>query len=365
MFETMNRVRSIVLFALLPSIAILIVVFGIYRVRLDLWLGVADTSSYIAVAHHFVTGQRSANEWDERVFPGWSLLLTPFSLLGIAGPGAVALSTAFGALVPYLVWILTRDARTALGCAVLLPVWLLQSTLGMSEPSYLAAILIGLIALMRGQTAAGALMIGFAGLIRPTAAFAWAAGGLVLWRGRQWRKLVLWSAVSALVVSLIVPLNLKLYGEPLRQTKLYNSLPNIGNEAREAGISEGKFGHLGIPFKALVETPILVRVPKWKIFYVWAHVVMILGACWFAFRHINGSDLDQVLSVWALLNSAFIVSTGPYWGFHSFDRYCLWAMPAYMFLLRPYLPNARWIWYTVAVLSTLIALAARWKLMRG
>jgi hypothetical protein len=353
------------LLAFIPLLMILAVVFGICNVRLDLWLSTADTPSYIAVAHHMAEGERSPNAWHERVFPGWSLLLVPFSLLGVAAPGAVALAVLMATLVPWLAWKLTEDHRTALACAVLLPVWLLQVSLGMSEPSYLVAILLGLIALTLRQTAIGAFLVGFAALIRPTALFAWAGGALVLWRRRQWRKLVLWSVISAAVASLIVPINLKLYSEALRQTKLYSTLPNIGDAARRAGIGAGKFGHLGIPFKALVETPLLVNIPTWKIVYIWAHVLMILVSCWLALRRIGASELEGMLSVWALLNSAFIISAGPYWGFHSFDRYCLWAMPAYMFLLSRYLPQTRWAWYGIALLTTLTALSARWALISG
>jgi hypothetical protein len=47
---------------------------------------------------------------------------------------------------------------------------------------------------------------------------------------------------------------------------------------------------------------------------------------------------------WAAPDTAFIVCGGPYWGFHSFDRYAVWALPAYAFALVPPLGHCipRW-----------------------
>jgi hypothetical protein len=235
----------------------------------------------------------------------------------------------------------------------------------MSEPAYLFYIVASLVLVNSKHVTSAALLMGFAAAIRPTALLPWLAVLFELCKSKSSKgTLARWIGWSGLVAGMTIPLNIHLYGAPFRQLERYSTLPNVGAEAIAAGLDKAGAGHFGPPFRALIETPLRVHVPAWKIVFIYGHLAVVLLACRESLRCRDlksRTRIWRVCAMWAVLNTAFIVSTGPYWGFHAFDRYCLWAMPAYLVLLQRYLPRRFSVWVMIAICSTGLAVAARWN----
>jgi hypothetical protein len=97
--------------------------------------------------------------------------------------------------------------------------------------------------------------------------------------------------------------------------------------------------------------------------YVYAHVVALFvlvtvpaWRCWRA--RANNNALTLVLLGWLVLNSAAIVCGGPYWGFHSFDRYFVWAWPAALVLNADFVEKHPRLHAAAAAISILLTLFA-------
>jgi hypothetical protein len=146
-----------------------------------------------------------------------------------------------------------------------------------------------------------------------------------------------------------------MYGDPLHQLHAYEALPNVGEAAGALAARGYSSGHWGWPFLHLVATPTWVEVPAWKVAFIAGHVAAVLAACSIGVMGWGRSALSDVMTVWAVGNTVLIVSAGPYWGFHSFDRYAVWALPAYGYLLTSALPRSRPVWAALGAASVGIA----------
>lgn len=358
-----KAVSRLTVFGFAPAAILLAVAFGYFHCHMKAWLASSDAYSYISVSKHIYQNIPSESSFDERMFLGWPILIG--AGFDTVGPeiACIILALLFAAAVPSLLFWLTRDINIAIA-SCLWPVWILQTTLGMSEPAYLFFILLSLLLVQHRNFATAGMCIGFAAMIRPLALFPWIGVLFDLWRKGESRSvLAKWIVVSGLFAGMTIPLNLYLYGSPLRQFERYSTLPNTGEEAMNAGLIKPGDGHFGLPFKSLVETPMKIPVPKWKIGYVYFHVLVALMASINAILFWKENARQQLWSIWAILNTTFIVSTGPYWGFHTFDRYFIWAVPAYVVLLRRYLPKSQIVWCVLAVVATMLAILARWSLL--
>ena len=334
------RATALFAVALAFRLALLAVALGWSRQPLDTFLVRSDAPSYVALARVLLGEGRPETVWHERVYWGWPLAFAP---LGRALPlvgACVAAGVLWASLVPPLFYALTRHFRLAALLTVFPPTWLMHSCMGMSEAVYLAALLLGAWAMLSGRTALSGGAVALAVLVRPTAVFVAAGLALVLVRRRRWGALAGWSALCLIGPAATVALNVRYYGEWDRQARLHGAPINVPPEALRALAPDGQTRtYFCAPFEALVKTPLVLPTPKWKVAFVYAHVLAVLLATALAVWHARRSELDLVIGVWALLNTCFIVSTGPYWGFHSFDRYCVWGLPAYLYAARGLLPR--------------------------
>lgn len=350
----------------LPVICVLACCLGSGKASLQTWASRSDLMYSVAVTEHIVTGDRPENRWAERLFPGWPILCIPAAISGYPLAGAVGLAAVFASAVPFLVLWLTRSLPIAYAAAVFPPVWILQSTMGMSEPAYLAFVVAAIAFAVSGRVSLAAVLMGLAALIRPTALFPWCAVLVhLLITSAGPRKVATWVLLSGFIAGAVIPLNVYLYDEPFRQLNQYLTLPNLREDAQAAGLAVRGAGHFGWPFQALLETPLLVHVPTWKIGYVWFHVVLVVVASTRVFWFKSLDAVSGIAAVWAVANSLFIVCAGPYWGFHSFDRYCLWAMPAYLVLIQKWLPSNRFVYMACAVFSTVAVICVKWNQLTG
>lgn len=334
----------------------------------------ADAPAFISVARMLLSGVRPADGWDERAFFGWPMTFAlPGSLLGY-DVSCLLIGCVLASLVPVVFWLLSRDWSSSLALTVLTPTWLMHSCLGMSEPAFLLYQVAALWMWTRNQPIAASGLAAAAMLVRPNGVFVLAALALAALQRRAFRSFFAHGAFAAAATALVVVLNLHFYGDPLRQSHLYEGLPNVGN-AEAALVAAGfKPGHFGPPFLHLLATPWLLPVPGWKVIFIWSHLLAVLGACAAGVLGLRGAgvglrdlitrkavdraqELQLMLVSWAVLNTAFIVCTGPYWGFYSFDRYCTWALPAYVYCLRQFLPARRLTWLLVGAVSIALVIA--------
>jgi hypothetical protein len=300
----------------------------------------SDARAYVAVARMLRTGERPPVAWDERVFWGWPLCFFTLGTDQGLGRTCLVLGVVFASLVPPLIYRLTDNFRLALLLSLFPPSWLMHSCLGMSEPAYLFTLLVAILLFFSGRIQLSGLALALAALNRPTAVFVWMGLAALLVRRRQWGTLLSWAALSALGPAITIGLNGHYYADWFRQAHLHGAPTNMSAyKAKQPGHEEATRTYGSVPFKALLITPLKFPVPAWKIAFIYGHLIAVLTATGLAVRRLGRSEPDFVLGVWAIANTCFIVSTGPYWGFHSFDRYSTWALPAYGYFLWPLVPK--------------------------
>lgn len=338
----------------------------------DVLLSYSDAGSFLRVARRIYLGPEfaeTASGYHSRVFPGWPLLFGWAGWLGLETVGLFSLALVLAAAVPCLFRHLSGDRNLAWLLCFVTPAWLVYSTYPMSEAAFLAAGLGSVAALRRRRLLVAGLLLGTMATIRPHAAALLAGQALVLWRdraqisGKKWTFYGIGLATMPLIALL---LNLHLYADPLHQLRVYSADLSQLNVSQEAATAlGGAGGHWGPPFYWLIRTPRLVPTPLSKELYIYAHLAALVVLAGVAIRDLLGTrqgELGLAMRVWFLVNSALIVCTGPYWAFHSFDRYFLWAWPAGLWILGERVRLSRAV---LVLLSTASLSAATFLLLKN
>ncbi len=347
------------LLRLLPVAAL----FAFTPVTWERYLSSSDAGSFIPVAKVLcgLEPLSSVKLFDTRVFPGWPLLFGPALLVGLPDATALALSLLCTAAAPVLVRRLTGETRLAWLFVFFPPAWLLCGFHPISEPAYLVGILAGLLALRGGRPALAGLLAGLLFVIRPFGV-AWAAAGglaLLLAAPRDYRAPLRFAVAAAMPVLGLLALNARVFGDPLHQLHVYSlPLAQLNLDPAVAARLGPATGHWDLPFRHVLLTPWLVRVPLWKVAYIYAHLAALLVLVVLAVRSLRGpaAAWERTLVFGFLFNGALIVCTGPYWGFHSFDRYFVWGLPGALWLARDWIPGPRGL---LALGAACLALAVR------
>ena len=332
-------------------------------------LRASDGISYLRVARLIYGASARAADvaaYDSRVFLTWPLIFGWTRLLGHEIRGLFALTIVAAAVAPCLMFALTRSRRLALLMCVAPPAWLMHTTFPMSEAACMVLALASLIAAIRGRGVLAGLAAGLMLAGRPFG-LALAIGEVWILRRRHgWsRRLALF--VAALTVAPIATalLDWHVFGSAFHQVAVYAMPLADLNVAPEAVAALGyPSGHWGLPFAALLTTPWRVAVPAWKIVYIYANAVVVLFASWRAWRVLrrpSSTDLDVSFGLWLIGNTAFAVCGGPYWGFFSFDRWCVWALPAILWSYRGVLERRRDV---AAALGSASVVLVAWALSR-
>ena len=332
-------------------------VFGLRHERWSHYLLLSDGSSFVPVAK-VLWGQapiESLGFYDSRVFPGWPAVFGDLLWLLPEPLAALGLAILMAAIVPVVFYVLTRAWPAACALVWLPPAWLLASVHPISESLYL---LLGLGALwcwQRDRLAWAGALAGVMCATKPYGVFlAVAVGAGVachagVW---SWRRLARYAIPVALVGAGCVLLNVALYGDALRQLHVYASPLKELNLLSPPDSLRDASGHWSWPLKALIVTPWLTKWPLWKLVYIYGNAVaflILLARPTLRFwRSHSLSPLEFVLWVWLAGNTAASCSGGPYWGFASFDRYVIWALPA-----------------AIALNADLIAAHPRWHFALG
>jgi hypothetical protein len=326
------------------------------------YLTASDAESYLRFARVVFTGAPAdtLTLYDSRVFPGWPLAYGWLLLLAPAPVVIFGATVACAAAVPVAAYALTRCRATALALLCLPPAWLLATVHPIAEAFYLLTGLLALIAWRTGRLALSGFAVAAMVASKPYGAFLLLPLALAASRAPgRWSLSAglrfLWPV--ALVGGACAALNHLLYRDVLRQLHVYASpLASLNLAGVDAQGLAGASGHWSWPLQALVQTPRFVPVPLWKLVYIYGHVlalaVLFFRPAWQLWRTRSADPLTLVLLAWFAGNSAAILCGGPYWGFHSFDRYFLWSWPAAL-LLNADLVRAHPRWVLVGSLASI------------
>ena len=339
--------------------------FGVWHESWNHYLLQSDGSSFVPLAK-VLWGQapiESLSFYDSRVFPGWPGLFG--GLLWLLPEPLAALGSAMllAAAVPILFYALTRAWPAACALVWLPPAWLLASVHPISEACFF---LLGLGALwcwQRDRLVWAGLFAGLMCATKPYGVFLAAPLGVgVAWPNREWswRRAARYAIPVAFVGIGGMFLNIAFYGDALRQLHVYEAplvqlnLPLPPEALRHAA------GHWSWPLQALLVTPWQSPWPWWKLIYIYGNLaailVLLVRPAWRFCRHRPVSPLERVLWAWLAGNTAASCSGGPYWGFASFDRYVIWALPA-AFALNSDLIAAHPRWHYVLGLASIATTA--------
>ncbi len=318
-------------------VAVVVCVMAHYHVSLADYSRRGDGESYIRYAKAMLGDASEMTEYDQRVFPGYPAMIAGLHLIGMPYPvAALGIDWVAAAVAAALAAAVFRDRRVGWAMVMLVPHYLINSTMAMTEAPVLALILGGLLFVQSQRFVLAGIVFGFAGLVRPMACFA--VLGAMLYcvvSGWRWRG-ILSGVVAAVVVAIGVGLLHRWTGDGLRGVRIYHDSP-------------GAYGGRMIvwPFESLVMTPIREQVAVWKIAYIWIHVVIVLGACVALGRAMVRKRSGAVVSMagaWLIGNTIFVLCIGSGWGFNHFPRFCIPAQPALFYALRPVLPRG-WVWW--------------------
>lgn len=354
----------LVLTALAMRLVPVAVLFLFTSTTWDRYLSTSDASSFIPVAKvlYGLEPLSSIKLYDTRVFPGWPLVLGLPLAAGAPEWSALALSLLCAAAAPVALYRLTGDLDLAWALVYFTPAWLLSGFHPISEAVYLLGILATLLALRAERPWLAGLLAGFLVVIRPFG-IAWVAaiGIALLWRNpaatRQLARFVLGGLIPAV---LLLTINARVFGDPLHQLHVYGLPLDQLNLPTDTAAQIGQAtGHWDLPFKHVLLTPWLVSIPLWKVAYIYAHLIALVALIWIGVRTLPRIEIpwQRALALGFLLNAALIVSAGPYWGFHSFDRYFVWGLPGALWLARDYVPRRSWHG-AVAIVSLALAVRA-------
>lgn len=335
---------------------------------------ISDAGSFLQVARCIVglAPPESLTYYDTRIMAGWPLLIGPG--LWIL-PAVVWLPLLTSLMTGISVWLFHKladhDALTLL-FVLTPPVWLLVGVQGMAEPAFFAAGMGAVLCLRKNSWGAAGLLGGIMCVLKPHGIFL--AGGLALAalisnRHERLARLLRVAAGGVIAPVGLLAINFKMYGDPVKPFHTYgDDLVKLNIPAEAAARLGGAEGAWSPPLSALIRTPLALDVPLWKILYIHGHALLLIGLLvwaaigWYAHRKQTAAPETTALRCWLLGTGAAILCAGPYWGFYSFDRYCIWLLPSAFLLLRDAMPIKRPIVLTVGLVS--IAMAAGVLMLR-
>jgi hypothetical protein len=360
---------SIAVAAVLLRLLICVIVCAHAHLTINNYARLYDGQSYI-ISAAAMSGDRSEfNDYQGRVFPGFPALIALVHLTGVALPvAAVAIDWSSAAVAAVLAATVFHDRRVGWAMVMLIPHYLMNSAMALSEGPLLAFTLAGIWfvydeatplgdrAIKRaGAVVAGGLLLGIALWIRPMACFAilGLTLGLLLKRtvspSRRWMRIGIAAAAACAV---------DLYGLVLLHRWRGSALTGF----RYAASSPVTYGGELItwPFHALLMVPIQRHVPIGRVAYVGTHAIVALIACGVILRRLMHrrhelDDRDLIAGPWLWTNTLFALCIGSMWGFECFHRFTIPAMPAMFWAIRTVFPSRPIGWWIIAMISTVMA----------
>ncbi len=352
--------------------ALLVMVFGIFRHSWPEYLRTSDGGSFVSLSRVLAGLDRVEHLtlYDTRVFPGWPLLAAPFLAVGLPEQSVLVLALICAALAPWLYLTLTGDTAGTWLLAVFPPAWLLATIHPISEAIYCCLIVAGCLAVQRRHWFLAGLAAGGAVLVRPFG-LAWVVAFAVplFFPRREKKPIAAYVLGGALMAALLAALNLGLYGDLLHQLRVYaRPLSELNLHTAPDGSAESPAGHWGWPFVNLIGTPFHYHVPVWKMVYIYGLAAFGFVLAAQAGRRLCRQpalpDWEKAALVGFLGNTLMICCTGPYWGFHSFDRYFIWGLPGALVAARPWWQHCRPLPWALATVSVGVTFLTVWMRFR-
>lgn len=342
--------------SLLLHLLICVTVCTRAHLPLDHYARLYDGNSYIITAEAMCGDRTEFNDYHGRVFPGFPALIALVHLTGLPfAVAAIGIDWISAAASAVLAAKLFNDRRIGWAMVFLIPHYLMNSALAMSEAPLLAFTLAGLILARDRRIAAGGACLGIACLIRPMACFALLAFVLAELAAGQKPMRVRFIRISLFCAAAVaVVLGGLVWMHHWRGSALAG--------LRYAAASPNTYGGdlFAWPFHALATVPNQRHEPPARVAYIWAHVVLVLGACGamlrLLFRRPHNWDFrDALAAPWLWTNTLFILCIGNIWGFECFHRFTIPALPAMFWAIRNILPRRIVGWSILAMMSTLVA----------
>lgn len=338
------------LLALLTRLLTVVLALHFGHLSLGQYANKGDGESYLRFARWINGDASQLTDYDRRVFPGYPTLIALVGRCGVSLPmAAVGIDVVSAAIVAVFGALTFSDSRIGWAMVVLLPHWMINSSLAMSEAPMLALSMIGVFFASRGRPVDGGIFFAFAGLVRPMACFAAIAMAVGLfWRGKPRSGFAL-LGVAAALVGVGILLMQHFTGDALHGMQVYANSPRAyGGDL------------LAWPGKSLIDSPVRLNASIGKIIYIYAHVAVVLLALgmlamWTHRDWTNASagrgktEWRNIASlIWLGGNTALVLCIGSTWGFAHFPRFTIPAQPALAWAWRDYLPKSKWVWIVVA-----------------
>jgi hypothetical protein len=338
----------------ITAISLRAMIFAVVCLHAHLALGkyarLYDGTSYIITARAMTGDRTEYNDYHGRVFPGYPAMIAMTHLTRLPfAAAAVAIDWITAAIAAVFATMLFSDRRIGWAMVMLIPHYLMNSAMALSEAPLLAFTLGGLLLVCRCRPIGGGVLIGIAGLIRPMACFALAGCGFAeALRRRFFRTAVIIAATGLVVLAgLLVVRHWR--GDAFASARYYANSPNT---------YDGDL--LTWPFHALLTVPTQHHVPAARVAYIWTHAVVVLIGCGIMLRRFIQHPIsldwrDALAGPWLWTNTLFALSIGSIWGFECFHRFLIPASPAMFWAIRRVLPQKNIGWAILAAISTLIA----------
>jgi hypothetical protein len=340
---SLARLFALAVVATLLRVAVFFTASATGHLSIDAYTNKADGASYIAYAAA-ISGERSFNsldEYDRRVFPGYPAMIAVVRCGIPLAIAALLVTWTSAGLATAAAASLFADVRVGYAMVCLIPHYLINSSLAMSEAPLLAVVLSGLLLMKKDKPWLAGLVLGFSILIRPMACFAIAGVLLVALVNRRWKSGAILATVSLVVFAAGILILQRWTGDALQGVRIYAHHPGAYG------------GRLFLwPFQSLITTPFHEPTTVGRITYTWIHVIITLSACVIVTWRVvgNKADRDLLSFPWLVGNTLLVLCIGSSWGFRHFPRFTIPAEPAMFWVLRDWLPSNRVVWLLIGTI---------------
>jgi hypothetical protein len=328
---------------------VLIVVIAGMGVTFSQYVNKGDGQSYILIAEAMLgrTDAGALDSYHHRVFLGYPAIM---ALLGaVHVPVAVAgLAITFiaAALAPVLAARFFNDRRVGWASVALVPHWVINSSLVMTEAPTLALSLLGLVLAKRQRWVSAGVSLGVAGLVRPMACFATIGLLIALFAQRRVRPALLVAAITLGTFIAGTAAGAMWRGNLLENARIYRDDPRAyGGEL------------FALPFTSLIRETLSGHRAVGMSVYIWMHVAVVIAAiALLAYAARRRPVLETVTALgWLIGNTLFVVCIGSYWGYQHFPRFGILAQPAVFFGWQQWLPRRTASWLIICAIVTVFA----------
>lgn len=330
--------------------AVVVAALGDYWIRAE---GYGDNWIYMMSAEAILEGRFEG--LTSKALVGYSYLGAAFAAITtLSPPKALIVLSWVCSLVALVLATNLWGGWVAGFFAVTSVEWIQHAVLGGNESVGLALLFGVFLAARREKWPLAALLAAIAATVRPEAALALVAIGIVLLWRRRFKLLGVCVVIGVVVIGLyVVPMWIA-FGDPLANYHRYE---------RE----DFPTSLLTVPFVAIIGALINEPVP-------WTHKLVMV--CWivlvlvgivamarterfrvYARRHpLETAYVALLLSFLFCYNSRF--------AFHAFGRYVMSALPVVYFALLPWLPRKRGLLWAGAIVSPMVAGASAMSVRR-